>query len=286
MDEANKTSVDTSTKRGEDSTEAEPQDTAASASLPASSMDSMEKLREAHRLRKARRGASRPEPTEEGNATSAPAVDQGAATTGDNSEEMKTLQEQLNTSRLEMASMRRNHMNNVKKIAEERDMFALQLAQEQKEADPESRRGIEELRNELKAVKMRNANLEEENVQLRSELKELRLRLTATRTLHAQQSGYEAVITDLIAVKLECANLNEEKETLTRENRSLKGNNDNLSNANGLLEKDRSEWVYKCAELEKKLRAMEESRTVGEKLPPAYVNPSISQNSDLQELAL
>lgn len=259
--------------------------------VPTVSMDSMEKLREAHRLRKARRGANRPPPS--------PTIDADSADSGNadkdsespvDSAAMKKLHAELTTARLEMSSMRRNHVTNVQKLKQERDMFALQLAQEQEQADPESVRGIESLRTELKTVKMRNANLEEENAQMRGELKELKLRLTATRTLDAQQSGYEAVVTDLITVKLQCANLSEDKETLVRENRNMKTDNDALSTANGLLEKSRSEWVLKCAQLESKLRAMEEadpsdSTPQRTNLQP-LVNQSPSQNSDLQELSL
>ena len=243
--------------------------------------DNMEKLREAARKRRLRRNASRPAPEAEEK------KEAGESKGEADPEEIAKLREQLTTARLEMASMRRNHVTNVQKLTRERDMFAIQLSKEQEQATPESKRGMEELRDELAASKRRVQNLEEENVRMREELKELRLRVTAFKTLDAANTGYESVVDDLIHVKLKLATLSADNENLVHENRVLKSDNDTLTTANGLLEKSRADWVHKCAQLEKQLQAGAD----GMPQPPlptaeSRSEKSLSMNSELQELAL
>lgn len=250
-----------------------------------SSEDNMEKLREAALKRKLRRNASRQKSSTE---TEEVKKESDSKSDDVDPEELTKLREQLNTARLEMASMRRNHVTNVQKLTHERDMFAMQLSKEQEEVTPDSKRGMEELRNELKASKLRVKNMEEENVRMREELKELRLRVTAFKTLDAANSGYESVVNDLIHVKLKLATLSADNENLVHENRVLKSANDVLTTGNGLLEKSRTEWVHKCAELEKQLQS---SNSDGFPQPPSRTadsrsEKSLSMNSDLQELAL
>lgn len=291
--------------------------------------DALAKLRAAHAARKARRSFHRPsstgrKPGESPVQSSEPKpVDSetktgDSKTTTDDSEktsanadnvELENLRSELASAKVEMASMLRNHVANVQKLSAERDMFALQLAQEQAEAPPESVRGIEDLRAQLKASRMRNANLEEENVQLRQERKDLALRVTASKTLDAASTGYEKVVIDLIDVKLQCATLSDEKEAAALEIKNLKSDNQALSNANGLLEKSRADWVLKCADLERKLQSAQDEiehiklvyQEEAEKNKPITVSSilaesrsgitassdkSPSQNSELHELAL
>lgn len=212
--------------------------------------------------------------------------------------ELEKLREELKIAQLEIGSMRRNNVTNIQKLQAERDAFAKQLAQEQAEISPESRQGLANLQADLRATKLRNTRLEEENANLRKERKNLELRATATKTLDAASSGYEKVVVDLIEVKLKCATLNDEKEELVHQNRTQKSDNDHLSEANRLLEKSRSEWVVKCADLERQIQEAKGITTnnVGNtaattprkraSLLKKVDSPSPSQNSDLQELAL
>lgn len=272
-------------KPADDTTSEKPAEGAVDPAAQAS-MDNMAKLKEAARLRRQRRAANRPQ-------EEAPPEPKPTSTSGGevDAAEVEKLRSDLASARLEMASMRRNHVNNVKKISSERDMFAIQLSKEQETASPESKRAIDELRAELTASKFRVKNLEEENTGMRTELKELRLRDQAFKTMDAANSGYDSIVNDLISVKLKLATVSEEKDNLSYENRVLKADNENLSTANGLLEKSRTEWVEKCADIERKVQegetfSISTTNAVSGRSGDRSEKSLSINSSDLQELAL
>ena len=175
--------------------------------------------------------------------------------------ELKKLREEATNLRIEMGSLRRNHLQNIKALTAERDMFARQLAKEQNSSKPNthSTRSEEDLSAQLRAARTRNTNLESENAELRDEVKQLNFRVQAARTLDAASDGYEKIVDDLVKVKLQCAQLQEEKEHLLMINKDLMSTTAKLTEANGDLESSRSEWVLKCADLERERHELKQT---------------------------
>ena len=185
--------------------------------------------------------------------------------------EVKSLKDELTAGRVELASLRRNHQANIKRIEKERDMFAAELAREQGQGQGATRLGrkgsarltgstnkVEELEAQLRAVRTRNSDLEEENKTLRQENKEAVLRLQATKTLSAESGAYDKIVADLVDIKLKLALSQEENEELSRSVKTTKDSTDVMKKANGNLEKSRQEWVVKCAAAEKEKAALQQ----------------------------
>ena len=185
--------------------------------------------------------------------------------------EVKSLKDELTAGRVELASLRRNHQANIKRIEKERDMFAAELAREQGQGQSGTRLGrkgsagltgstnkVEELEAQLRAVRTRNSDLEEENKTLRQENKEAVLRLQATKTLSAESGAYDKIVADLVDIKLKLALSQEENEELSRSVKTTKDSTDVMKKANGNLEKSRQEWVVKCAAAEKEKAALQQ----------------------------
>ncbi|CAN8063793.1 unnamed protein product [Agarophyton chilense] len=231
-----------------------------------SEMSEIERIKAAHAARRSRRSRgtsslavpstveteSKDETTEED-----PAV---AKVKKEYEEKISKLTQEMNTMKLEMASLRRNHLQNIKQVSESRDMFAAQLAKEQSgntkssTADTKKLEGIEV---QLRAARNRNSDLESENTELREDVKQLNFRVQASKTLDAASDGYEIIVSELVEAKVKCAQLEEEKEELLRMNKELSSTSHVLREANGDLEKSRSHWVVQCAEIEKKRTELE-----------------------------
>lgn len=188
-----------------------------------------------------------------------------------------------------MASLRRNHLANIKKVTDERDMFAAQLVREQQQSEeragsnPDQSKKTQEMAAQLRAARTRSTDLETENAELRDEVKQLNFRVQAGKTLSAANDGYERIVDELVNVKLKCAQLQEEKEELLKINRELMASNAQFREQSGDLEKSRSGWVVQCAELEKQ-RAELESKV---KELQGMNNPDTSyKGADLQDVKL
>lgn len=275
-----------------------------------SSLTDIEKIKAAHAARRTRRSRPprppsssvippRPVPTEnkshkfvpiESSSTDNSSEDGSVDASKDpEAKKIAVLNQELSNMRVELSSLRRNHLQNIKKITEERDMFAAELAKEQnstKTVAPDTKK-LTDLEAQLRASRTRNSDLEEENVVLRDEVKQLSFRVQASKTIDAATNGYEKVVDELVEAKLKCAQLQEEKEDLLRINKELMTTSAVLRDANGELEKSRSQWVMQCAEVEKK-RADLESRLkdqVDSRKSSTDDDPSYS-GSDLQELKL
>lgn len=207
-------------------------------------------------------------------------------------QQVDALRQDISNLRVELSSLRRNHIENIKKISQERDMFASQLAAEQKnsersKASSTDHKKISDLEVQLRASRTRNSDLEAENSTLRDEVKQLMFRVQAGRTIDAASDGYNKVVDELVEAKLKCAQLLEEKEDLLRINKELTTTSAVLHDANGELEKSRSKWVLRCAEMEKQ-RSELEGKLQDQ---PADENPTTNDatsytGSDLQELKL
>lgn len=255
---------------------------------PVAEMSDLEKIKAAQAARRTRRA---PPSVAVPEAASA----EDAAPRGEEEPALVTqLRQEVLALKVEMGSLRRNNVANVKKVSEERDMFAVQLAREQEEAGgsaggkAESKK-MADLNAQLRAARTRNTDLEEENKTLRDEVKQLNFRVQASRTLDAANDGYDKIVEDLVTFKLRCAQMEEEKEDLLRKNKDLKSTNAALFDANGDLETSRSQWVVQCAELEKeKTTLAERVRGLSTKasVPGGQSHDTSYSGSDLQELQL
>lgn len=161
--------------------------------------------------------------------------------------------------KVEMQSLRRNHIENLKRVTEERDMFAAQLAKEQESAStgPGNSRELADLNAQLRASRIRTTELQAEVERLQNENKQLMLRVQATKTLGAESNTYDKLIEELVAAKLKCAEMEEVVETHSRTAREAKSAIAMLRDANGELEKSRQQWVVQCADLERKRADLE-----------------------------
>lgn len=160
----------------------------------------------------------------------------------------------------EMHSIHRNHVENINKVTAERDMFARELSKEQAKAknngssDDDGKR-VKDLTMHLRASRIRTADLQAENTRLVEEAKQLRLRDAAHKALVAEADAHDALIEELVAVKLKCAQLEEEKEVERRKAREMAASVSVLREANGELEKSRSDWVFRMAAMEEAAKA-------------------------------
>lgn len=267
-------------------------------------LSDLEQIKAAQQSRRSRRTRPTGPPTAEEPESTAPAAD--SSTTDDSTPVsrkeheavVEALRQEMATARLEMGSLRRNHLHNLKKVTEERDMFAAQLAREQSAAKQApsgaDSRKVADVEVQLRAARSRNADLETENTVLRDEVKQLNFRVQASKTIDAATNGYESIVNDLVAVKLKCAQLQEEKEDLLRINKDLSTTNAVLTDANGELEKSRSQWVVQCADLETKridLETKVKDLEAGVSSAAAASQKAANQDtsyagSDLQELKL
>lgn len=240
----------------------------------------------------------------------ATATTSATSTAGDSGEaaedaaEITQLREELKRLNLEMKSLHRNHINNIKEISAQRDMFAEQLAREQQRSgNPSGKHGsknqssrggsgsntalsVADVEAQLRAARIRNSDLESENTMLRDEVKQLNFRVQASKTLDAASNGYQQVVDDLVVVKLKCAQLSEEKEDLLRINKELTTTSNALSDSNGDLEKSRAQWVMQCAEVEKKRTELEKLLKQKSLELEQIRSGRDEARSDLQELKL
>jgi hypothetical protein len=178
-------------------------------------------------------------------------------TEADNGEdEIRQLQA---THHVELQSLRRNHIENLRKVSEERDMFAAQLVREQANARSSAavKKQIADLNAQLRAARIRTADMQEELTRLQSENKQLYFRVQANKTMHAEADSYSKVVDDLVSVKIKCAQLEEEKEEYRRVSKDALSSVAILSEANGDLEKSRAEWVVQCADLQRQKDELE-----------------------------
>lgn len=248
---------------GEDST------SHAQSSDPASTgMSEIDKIKAAHAARRSRRArgtsttAVKPPSPQRKLASEAP-IDEDPAVTKVKTEydqKVEQLRQELSNMKLEMGSLRRNHLQNIKQLTESRDMFAKQLAQEQNNTGKPSgvkTKKLEDLEAQLRAARTRNSDLESENEMLRDDVKQLNFRVQASKALDAASDGYEQIVSELVTVKVRCAQLEEEKEELLRMNKELSSTAHVLREANGELEKSRSQWVVQCADIEKQRTELE-----------------------------
>ncbi|KAI0560061.1 hypothetical protein FGB62_127g18 [Gracilaria domingensis] len=229
-------------------------------------MSEIERIKAAHAARRSRRsrGASSlsvPTPTES-KSQDAPADEDPAVAKvrKEYEDQVSKLTQDLSNIKLEMASLRRNHLQNIKQITHSRDMFAMQLAKEQTGTAKTSTTGakkLEDMEVQLRAARTRNNDLENENTVLREEVKQLNFRVQASKTLDAASDGYEKIVSELVETKVKCAQLEEEKEELLRMNKELSSTSHVLREANGELEKSRSHWVVQCAEIERQRTELE-----------------------------
>lgn len=208
-------------------------------------------------------------------------------------QQVESLREQITSLNVELSSLRRNHLENVKAITQERDMFASQLAAEQSGSSRLGPAGdskkLSDLEVQLRASRTRNSDLESENSALRDELKQLKFLVQASKTIDAASDGYNKVVNELVDTKMKCAQLQEEKEDLLRINKELTTTSAVLRDANGELEKSRSEWVVQCAELEKKRAELADKmdKVLKKRATEETSNDATSYTgSDLQELKL
>lgn len=278
-----------------------------SASPEMSEIDKIKALHAARRSRRARPPLppsssvlSPSQPSDEARAEDEPtAVDTDAAEGGLDDEasrlqkqhkkETDELKQELSTLRVELSSLRRNNIQNIKKITDERDMFAIELAKQQSEpkAGVPSSKKLADVEAQLRAARTRNADLEEENTALRNEVKQLNFRVQASKTLDAASDGYNQVVDELVDAKLKCAQFQEEKEDLLRINKELTTTSAVLRDAMGELEKSRNEWVVQCADVEKQRTQLEERLQHNGNTKAKNVNEASSYSgSDLQELKL
>lgn len=253
---------------------------------PPAEMSDIEKLKAAHAARRSRRRPPRPPsspsatPSDASNSSSSSSPDNtttnddGATPSNDSntpSEDAETvrLREEVARLNLEMKSLHRNHIENMKAISAQRDMFAEQLAREQRESGSQQKGSskrpsaatlaekLTDVEAQLRAARIRNSDLESENTMLRDEVKQLNFRVQASKTLDAASNGYQQVVDELVEYKLKCAQLSEEKEDLLRINKDLSTSTTALRDANGVLEKSRTQWVLQCADVEKKRTELE-----------------------------
>lgn len=273
-------------------------------------MSDIEKIKAAHAARRSRRSRPPkppsssvvPPPSAPVETESDATTSQESVSTNENSNEegsmtamkklhddqIKSLNYEISNMRIELSSLRRNHLENIKKLTEERDMFATELAKEQdtaKSVVPDSRK-LADVEAQLRASRTRNSDLEAENKALREEVKQLAFRVQASRTLDAATNGYEKVVDELVDAKLKCAQLQEEKEDLLRINKELMTTSAVLRDANGELEKSRSEWVLQCAKVEKQRADLEARFKDRESIANNSTNDPSYPGSDLQELKL
>lgn len=271
---------------------------------PSTPLSDLEKIKAAQASRRSRRARPSATPVVE-DEEPAPEKEPAAASDAsalvprtEHDAALEALQKELASAHLEMSSFRRNNLQNLKKVTEERDMFASQLAKEQNAAKHTplvgQGRKVADVEVQLRAARSRNSDLETENGMLRDEVKQLNFRVQASKTIDAATNGYESIVNDLVAVKLKCAQLQEEKEDLLRINKDLSTTTAVLTDANGDLEKSRSEWVVQCAELETKrvnlatkLKVYEAGASSAAAARRKAANQDTSYDgSDLQELKL
>lgn len=262
-------------------------------------MSEIEKIKAAHAARRSRR--SRPPlppsssvlPPSSADAADASAdasaADASASADADETQQLAKANEQVAIMRVELSSLRRNHLQNIKKITAERDMFAVELAKQQndqKGGGPNSKK-LGDVEAQLRASRTRNSDLELENNALRDEVKQLKFRVQASKTIDAASDGYNKVVDELVDAKLQCAQLMEEKEDLLRINKELTSTSAVLRNSNGDLEKSRSEWVLRCADVEKQRSELEKRVKVQSSSKSNNVTDDPSYSGlDLHELKL
>lgn len=260
-------------------------------------MSDLDKIKAAQAARRTRRSRV---PKAPATASAAPSETTKPAdeSSGEESPEMKKMREEMTTLRLEMSSLRRNHLQNLKKVTEERDMFATQLVHEQSSSGGASKtadmRKLGDAEVQLRAARTRNNDLEAENRVLRDDVKQLNFRVQANKTMAAATNGYERIVDDLVTVKVKCAELQEEKEEMLRMNKELTQKVAVLSQANGELEKSRSQWVLQCADVEKKrgvlearVKELQEKQSMADEKRKERVRQDTSyEGSDLQDIKL
>lgn len=264
---------------------------------PKADLSDLDKIKAAQAARRTRRSRA-PEPTPPPISVVSDDPKPTGEASSEESPEMSKLREEMATLRLEMSSLRRNHLQNLKKVTEERNMFATQLVREQASSGGSTsgvdKRKLGDAEVQLRAARTRNTDLETENGVLRDEVKQLNFRLQANKTMAAATNGYERIVDDLVTVKVKNAELQEEKEEMLRMNKELTQRAAALSEANGELEKSRSQWVLQCADVEKKrgdleakVKEMQKTQMSAGKKGKEYVSPDTSyEESDLQDIKL
>lgn len=259
-------------------------------------MSDLDRIKAAHAARRSRRTQAKPQTTEtsaetvlkEENKDEDPKI---AQLKKDYETQIAKLKEESVGLRVEIKSLNRLRADELKELSDQRDMFAMQLAKEQqskpKTGSTDNSKTVDSLTVQLKAARVRNNDLEDENKRLRDEVKQLNFMVQANKTLTAASEGYEDIVQELVTHKLKCAQLSEEKESLMHMNNDLSVTSQVLRDANGELETSRSDWVVKCADLEREKGELQRKLRLKAEDKPA--NPSDDTSyagSDLQELKL
>jgi hypothetical protein len=162
---------------------------------------------------------------------------------------------------VELQSIRRNHIENIKRIAEERDALATRLTENEGRAGSSKElKQIANLTTSLRAARIRTADLQSENERLQEQNKQLLLRIQAGKTMDAESSAYEGIIGELVDAKMQYATMQEEMEQLRRNSRDAAQSIAVLTEANGDLEKSRAEWVVQCADLQRTNNELQRQR--------------------------
>lgn len=163
---------------------------------------------------------------------------------------------------VELQSIHRNHLENLRKMREQRDMFAEQLAKEQSESEASvaGTKQIDAYKAQLRVARIRGAELQGENTKLLDKVKQLMLLVQAQTTQRAEAASFDAVVQELVSIKLRCAQLEEENEDFRRLAREASSAVNLLKSANGDLEKSRAEWVRQCSNLEQSVKELEKEK--------------------------
>lgn len=146
----------------------------------------------------------------------------------------------LSTARVEMASLRRNHGHNLKAMTRERDLALAAAARAQGSGTVAGgampggggagaaaagmsalKEQVRDLEAQLRASRLRSAEVEKEAAELSSEVKQLRFRVQAAATMEAANGAYDQMIEQLVEMKLKVAEGEEARAVASNSLRQL-----------------------------------------------------------------
>lgn len=148
-------------------------------------------------------------------------------------------QSALSTARVEMASLRRNHGHNLKAMTRERDLALAAAARAQGSGSAAGgasagvgggsaasgvaalKEQVRDLEAQLRASRLRSAEVEKEAAELSSEVKQLRFRVQAAATMEAANGAYDQMIEQLVEMKLKVAEGEEARAVASNSLRQL-----------------------------------------------------------------
>lgn len=148
-------------------------------------------------------------------------------------------QSALSTARVEMASLRRNHGHNLKAMTRERDLALAAAARAQGAGSAAGgvtaggsggataagvavlKEQVRDLEAQLRASRLRSAEVEKEAAELSSEVKQLRFRVQAAATMEAANGAYDQMIEQLVEMKLKVAEGEEARAVASNSLRQL-----------------------------------------------------------------